>query len=186
LADSDTLTSGVAERYAKALFDLALAEKKLPAVEKDLTRFDGLLKGSDDLQRLISSPVFSADDQVRAISAILDKAKITGLVGNFIRVVAQNRRLFAMNGMLGVFRKLAADHRGEASADVTVAEKLSAAQIKELKAALNSVVGKDVTINTIVDPSILGGMIVKVGSRQIDTSLRTKLSSLRIALKEVS
>ncbi|MBL4893110.1 MAG: F0F1 ATP synthase subunit delta [Rhizobiaceae bacterium] len=186
MANSDTLTSGVSERYAKALFDLALAEKKLPAVEKDLTRFDDLLKGSDDLQRLISSPVFSADDQIRAISAILDKAKISGLVGNFIRVVAQNRRLFAMNGMLGAFRKLAADHRGEASADVTVAEKLSAAQAKELKAALKSVVGKDVTINTIVDPSILGGMVVKVGSRQIDTSLRTKLSSLRIALKEAS
>ncbi|MBL4695936.1 MAG: F0F1 ATP synthase subunit delta [Rhizobiaceae bacterium] len=186
MADSDILTSGVAERYAKALFDLALAEKKLPAVEKDLTRFDDLLKGSDDLQRLITSPVFSAEDQTRAVSAILDKAKISGLVGNFIRVVAQNRRLIAMNGMLGIFRKLAADHRGETSADVTVAKALSASQTKELKAALKSVVGKDVAINTIVDPTILGGMIVKVGSRQIDTSLRTKLSSLRIALKEVS
>ncbi len=172
-------------RYASALFELALAEKKLPAVEKDLSRFNALLEGSSDLQRLVDSPVFSADDQSRAVGAILTKAKITGLVGNFIRVVARNRRLFAMNGMLGAFRKLLADHRGEASADVTVAKALSAAQTKELKAALNSVVGKDVAINATVDPSLLGGMIVKVGSRQIDTSLRTRLSSLKLALKEV-
>ena len=184
MADSDTLTSGVAERYASALFDLALAEKQLPAVEKDLTRFDDLLQGSEDLRRLVRSPVFSTDDQLRAIGAVLDKANITGMVGNFIRVVTQNRRPFAVPGMLGAFRKLLAEHRGEASADVIVAQKLSAAHTKSLKAALKSVVGKDVSINETVDPSILGGMIVKVGSRQIDTSLRTKLSSLKIALKE--
>jgi len=185
LANSDILTSGVTERYASALFDLSLSDKKLAPVEKDLKRFDDLLAGSEDLKRLVHSPVFSADEQFRAISAILDKAKISGLVGNFVRVVAKNRRLVAMSGMLKAFRKLLADHRGETSADVTVAEPLSAAQTKELKAALKSAVGKDVAINAIVDPSLLGGMIVKVGSRQIDTSLRTKLSSLKIALKEV-
>ena len=172
-------------RYASALFDLAVSEKKIPAVEKDLARFDALLEGSDDLRRLVTSPVFSADDQSMAIDAILKKAKITGLVGNFVRVVASNRRLFAMQGMLSAFRKLLADHKGEATADVTVAQKLSPAQTKELKAALKSVVGKDVAINATVDPSILGGMIVKVGSRQIDTSLKTRLSSLKLALKEV-
>ena len=172
-------------RYASALFDLAVSEKKIPAVEKDLKRFDDLLQGSGDLQRLVVSPVFSSDDQSRAIDAVLSKAKITGLVGNFVRVVARNRRLSAMNGMLGAFRKLLADHRGEVAADVTVAKALSTAQTKELKTALKGVVGKDVAINAIVDPSILGGMIVKVGSRQIDTSLRTRLSSLKLALKEV-
>lgn len=185
MADSDSLISGVTNRYASALFELALAEKKLPEIEKDLGRFDALLEGSKDLQRLVNSPVFSADDQSRAVGAILTKAKITGLVGNFIRVVAKNRRLFAMNGMLRAFRNLLADHRGEASADVSVAKALSAAQTKELKTALKSVVGKDVAINATVDPSLLGGMIVKVGSRQIDTSLRTRLSSLKLALKEV-
>ena len=185
VANSEMMISGVTSRYASALFDLALAEKKIPAVEKDLGRFAKLLDGSDALKRLIVSPVFSADDQSNAIDAILTKAKITGLVGNFIRVVARNRRLFAMQDMLPAFRKLAAEHRGEVTADVTVAEKLSAAQEKELKAALKSVVGKDVAINAIVDPSILGGMIVKVGSKQIDTSLKTRLSSLKLALKEV-
>ena len=172
-------------RYAKALFDLALSEKKLAAVEKDLARFDALLKGSSDLRRLVRSPVFSADEQLKAISALLKKAKIAGLVGNFVQVVTRNRRLFAMDGMLEAFRKLLADHRGEATADVTVAKTLTAAESKELKAALKSVVGKEVAINATVDPSILGGMIVKVGSRQIDTSLKTRLSSLKLALKEV-
>lgn len=179
------MISGVTSRYASALFDLALAENKIPAVEKDLGRFADLLEGSEDLRRLIVSPVFSADDQSNAIDAILTKSKITGLVGNFIRVVARNRRLFAMQDMLPAFRKLAAAHRGEVTADVTVAQKLTAAQEKELKAALKGVVGKDVALNATVDPSILGGMIVKVGSRQIDTSLKTRLSSLKLALKEV-
>ncbi len=185
MANSESITSGVTKRYASALFDLAVSEKKIPAVEKDLKRFDDLLNGSEAMKRLVVSPVFSADDQSNAIDAILKKAKISGLVGNFIRVVARNRRLFAMQDMLKAFRALVAEHKGEATAEVTVAKALSAAQTKELKAALKSVVGKDVAINATVDPSILGGMIVKVGSRQIDTSIRTRLSSLKLALKEV-
>lgn len=185
MANSESITSGVTERYASALFDLAVSDKKIPAVEKDLERFDALINGSEDLRRLVVSPVFSADDQFKAVDAILTKAKIGGLVGNFIRVVARNRRLFAMQGMLRAFRRLVAEHKGEVTADVTVAKALTATQNKNLKSALKGVVGKDVAINATVDPSILGGMIVKVGSRQIDTSIRTRLSSLRLALKEV-
>ena len=185
MANSASPVSGIAGRYASALFDLAVSEKKLDSVEKDLTRFDVVLKSSDDLLRLVRSPVFSADDQFSAIDGILTKSKITGLVGNFIRVIAKNRRLFVMPEMLSAFSRLAADHRGEATAEVTVAKSLNAQQTKELKAPLKSVVGKDVAIDATVDPSLLGGMIVKVGSRQIDTSLRTKLSSLKLALKEV-
>ena len=185
MANSESITSGVTERYASALFDLALSEKKIPAVEKDLMRFDELLHGSADLKRLVISPVFSADEQFRAVDALLSKAKISGLVGNFIRVVAKNRRLFAMQDMLSAYKRLVADHRGETTAQVTVAQKLSATQTKDLKAALKSVVGKEVAIDATVDPSIIGGMIVKVGSRQIDTSLKTRLSSLKLALKEV-
>jgi len=177
--------SGVAERYASALFDLAVAEKKVAAVEKDMTRLGALLAGSDDLMRLVKSPVFSAEDQMAAIGAVLDKAKISGLVGNFVRVVASNRRLFAVPDMMRSFRQKLAEHRGETAADVTVAQKLTAAQTKELKATLKSVVGKDVALDITEDASLLGGMIVKVGSRQIDTSLKTKLSSLKLALKEV-
>jgi F-type H+-transporting ATPase subunit delta len=185
VATSDSITSGIAARYASSLFELALESKSLDAVEKDLARFDALMRGSEDLMRLVRSPVFSTGDQVKAVGAVLDKAKIGGLTANFIRVVAKNRRLFTMPDMLAQFRRLAAAHRGEVSADVTVAAPLGAAHSTELKAALKGAVGKDVTVNEIVDPSILGGMIVKIGSRQIDTSLRTKLSSLKLALKEV-
>jgi F-type H+-transporting ATPase subunit delta len=185
VSQSASFSSGVGDRYASALFDLALTEKKLGEVGKDLKRFDALLNGSEDLARLVSSPVFSTDDQVRAIGAILDKAKITGLVGNFMRVVAQNRRAITMPQLLGAFLKLLAEHRGEETAEVSVAVALSSNQTKELKAALKSAVGKDVDLQISIDPSLLGGMIVKIGSRQIDTSLRTKISSLKLALKEV-
>lgn len=185
MADSEVLTAGIAARYAASLFEVALEEKALGRVEKDLARFDALVEGSEDLKRLVVSPVFSADEQFAAVGAVLDKAEIEGLVANFIRVVAKNRRLFAMTAMLSEFRKLLAAHRGETAADVTVAAKLTGAQEKELKTALKASLGKDVAIRQVVDPSILGGMIVKVGSRQIDTSIRTKLSSLKLALKEV-
>jgi len=185
VTETSSLISGVARRYAGSLFELALEENAVAGVEKDLGRFEALLNGSDDLKRLVSSPVFSTEEQVEAISAIADKAGIKGLVGNFLRVVAGNRRLFVLPGMIQAFREIAAAHRGEVSADVTAAHELTAAQQNELKATLKGVAGKDVTINVTVDPSILGGLIVKMGSRQIDTSLRTKLSSLKLALKEV-
>lgn len=185
MAQSTSPISGVAERYAGSLFELALQSNAIAAVEADLKKFEELLDGSPDLQRLIKSPVFSADDQAKAIAAIADKAKITGLAGNFLRVVARNRRLFAVPGMIQAFRRIAAAHRGEAAAEVTSAHALSAAQETELKAALKSVAGKDVTIAVMVDPSLLGGLVVKMGSRQIDTSLKTKLNSLKLALKEV-
>ncbi|MEO4001096.1 F0F1 ATP synthase subunit delta [Mesorhizobium sp. CAU 1732] len=185
MAQSGSMISGVAERYAGSLYELAAEAKVVAKVESDLDRFEKLLDGSEDLQRLVWSPVFSADDQLKAISAIVDKAKITGLTGNFLRVVARNRRLFVVPGMIRAFRKIAADGRGEVAADVVSAHALTSAQQTELKAALKGVAGKDVTINLTVDPSILGGLVVKMGSRQIDTSLKTKLASLKLALKEV-
>jgi F-type H+-transporting ATPase subunit delta len=185
LANSASLTTQIANQYANSLFDLARDSNTLDQTGNALARFDELIRGSDDLARMLHSPVFSADERIDALNTILDKAKIGGLVANFIRVVARNRRLFAMKDMLGAFRTLLAEYRGETTADVTIARKLSAAQRRELQAALKTKIGKDVTINEIVNPAILGGMIVKVGSRQIDTSLRTKLSSLKLALKEV-
>ena len=175
----------MAARYASALFDLAESDKNIGAVEKDINRLDALLKGSDDLMRLVRSPLFSADDQQAAIGSVLTKAKVTGTVGNFVRVVAGNRRLFVLPEMIRAFKTKLSESRGETEAQVTVAQKLSADQIKQLKATLKSVVGKDVALDMAVDPSLLGGMIVKVGSRQIDTSIKTKLSSLKLALKEV-
>jgi F-type H+-transporting ATPase subunit delta len=185
VAQSSSPISVVAERYAGSLFELALQANSVAKVEADLNSFEALLDGSADLSRLINSPVFSSEDQAKAIAAIADKAKIAGLTGNFLRVVAKNRRLFAVPGMIKAFRRIAAEHRGEASAEVTSAHALTAAQQTELKAALKSVAGKDVAITVTVDPSLLGGLVVKMGSRQIDTSLKTKLNSLKLALKEV-
>lgn len=185
VAGEDKTVSGMAGRYASALFDLATEAGQVDQVQADLARFQALLDGSDDLKRLVKSPVFSADDQARAVAAILDKAGIGGLAGNLIKVVASNRRLFAVEGVIRGFAALVARSRGEITAEVTVAEQLSAANSKTLSAALKDVLGKEPRIEVKVDPAILGGLIVKVGSRMIDTSLRTKLNSIRTAMKEV-
>ncbi|MFB9947846.1 F0F1 ATP synthase subunit delta [Rhizobium puerariae] len=185
VADTSQLISGVAERYASSLFELALEAGSVDKVGADLDRFQALLDESEDLRRLVASPVFSAEEQQKAVTAVAAKAGISGLVGNFLKVVAGNRRLFALPGMVRAYRVIAAEHRGEITAEVTSAHALTAAQETELKSALKGVTGKDVSIAVTVDPSILGGLIVKVGSRQIDTSLRTKLSTLKLALKEV-
>jgi F-type H+-transporting ATPase subunit delta len=185
VADTSQRISGVAERYASSLFELALESGAIDKVGADLDRFQALLDESEDLRRLVASPVFSAEEQQRAVTAVAAKAGIDGLVANFLKVVAGNRRLFAVPGMIRSYRETAAAHRGEITAEVTSAHALTAEQETELKAALKGVTGKDVTIVVTIDPEILGGLIVKVGSRQIDTSLRTKLSTLKLALKEV-
>ena len=185
VADTTSLVSGVAERYANAIFELALEAGGLDAAEADLKRFAGLIAESDDLRRLVRSPVFSADDQYRAIAAVLDKAEVGGLVANLIKVAAKNRRLFAVPDMITAFGRHLARHRGEVSAEVTSAEPLSDRHVAELKAALKASLGKDVALKAEVDPSLIGGLIVKVGSRMIDGSLKTKLNSLKLAMKEV-
>ncbi|WP_280951185.1 F0F1 ATP synthase subunit delta [Pararhizobium haloflavum] len=185
MADTSPMISGVARRYASSLFELAKDANSIDAVGAELDQFEALINESADLRRLVVSPIFSADEQSRAMTAIVDKAGLKGLTGNFLKVVARNRRLFALPGIVRSYREIAAAHRGEVAAEVTTAHALTAAQETDLRAALKDVTGKDVALNVTVDPSILGGLIVKVGSRQIDTSLRTKLSSLKLALKEV-
>jgi F-type H+-transporting ATPase subunit delta len=185
LAEKTSPVSGLAQRYAAALFDLAEDEKGLNELESDAGRFATLHDQSDDLQRFLRSPIYSAEEQARTITAVLDKAGIGGLVGNFIKVAASNRRLFAVPEMLTAFRKLAAERRGEVAAEVVSAEPLSDRHVAELKSALKASLGKDVTLEAKVDPSLIGGLIVKVGSRMIDGSLRTKLNSLKLAMKEV-
>ncbi len=186
MTDRTASISGVAQRYASALFELACDESALEAVESDLLVFRSLLNESADLRRLISSPVFSAEDQERAIGAVTDKAGITGIVGNLVRLVARNRRLFTLPDILTGFQALLADHRGEITADVTSARALSETQTTALKAAMKASLGKDVTIHSRVDPAILGGLIVKVGSRMIDSSIKTKLNIMKSRLKEAS
>jgi F-type H+-transporting ATPase subunit delta len=185
VADTSQTVSGVAERYASSLYELASEARSVDQIGAELAGFQTMINESADLKRFIESPVFSAEDQLRAVAAVLEKAGISGLTANFIKVAASNRRLFAIPGMIKSYFQIVARNRGEITADVTSAHVLTSEQENELKATLKGVTGKDVTINVTVDPSILGGLIVKVGSRQIDTSLRTKLSTLKLALKEV-
>jgi F-type H+-transporting ATPase subunit delta len=185
VAGEDPIISGMAGRYATALFELARDNKAVDAVKKDLDQFDALANGSADLNRLVRSPVFGADEQLKALSAILAKAGITGLAANFLRVITTNRRLFAVRDMIRAYRALVARHKGEVTAQVTVAEKLNDKNLDALKSALKSVTGgKDIDLEVEVDPAIIGGLIVKVGSRMVDSSLRTKLNSIKFAMKE--
>ena len=185
MAGEDGIVSGMAGRYANALFELAREEKKLDQVKADLERFDAMVAGSKDFTRLVRSPVFTSEEQASALDAILKKAGIKGIADNFLKLVTANRRLFAVRDMIRAFRTLVAKHKGEVVAEVTVAEKLKDSHIEALKAALKSVIGgKTIDLNVTVEPAIIGGLIVKVGSRMVDSSLRTKLNAIKFALKE--
>jgi F-type H+-transporting ATPase subunit delta len=180
----EPIVSGMAARYATALFDLALEKRALDKVATDLAAFETLLEQSADLLRLVRSPVFTADEQGKALAAVLAKAKISGLSANFLLAVAQNRRLFAVRDMIKVFRALIARHKGETRAEVTVAAPLSDKHLAALKKTLKAATEKDVQLDVRVDPAILGGLKVKLGSRMIDASLKTKLNSIKLAMKE--
>lgn len=186
MAETTSIVSGVARRYASALFEVALEAGAADAVGSDLDTFDKALGESADLRRLVGSPVFSAEEQTRAVSAVLAKLGIGGFAANFLGLAARNRRLFVLPGMIEAYRQLLAAHRGEQKAEVTSAHPLTEDQIASLSSALSGVAqGKEIRIVPKVDPSIIGGLVVKVGSRMIDTSLKTKLTSLKVALKEV-
>jgi len=184
VADENPNVSGVAGRYATALFELARDEKSVDSVKDDLDKFDALITESADLARLVRSPVFTAEAQVRALSAVLDKVGITGTSAKFLKVLTANRRLFAVRDVIRAFRSLVARFKGEATAEVTVAEQLGDAHLEALKGALKTVTGKEVDLKVKVDPTIIGGLVVKVGSRMVDSSLRTKLNSIKHAMKE--
>lgn len=174
----------MAGRYATALFDLAQEANAIDAVKADLERFVVLVADSDDLARLVRSPVFSAAEQLHALSAILDRAGIGGLAAKFLKLVASNRRLFAIGDMVKAYRELVAQQKGEATAEVTVADQLKGEHADALRAALKSVSGKDVDLDIKIDPTIIGGLVIKLGSRMVDTSLRTKLNAIKHAMKE--
>ena len=185
MASEEPIVSGMAGRYATAVFDLAREENKLDQVMGDLARFDALIAESPDLLRLVRSPVFSAEAQQGALAAVLKRAGIGGTAADFLRLVTANRRLFAVRDMIRALRVLVARHKGEVTAHVTVAEPLADRHLAALKDALKSVTSKDVTLDIKVEPAIIGGLVVKVGSRMVDASLKTKLNSIRHAMKEV-
>ena len=185
VTDNVSLVSGVAKRYASALLDLAEETGVTADVERDLNAFEGFLSESADLDRLVKSPAFGAEEQLAALTALLDKAKIAGLAANFVKLAAHNRRLFVLPDMIKAFKSLLAEKRGEETAEVTSAAALSDDQVTALKEALSASMGKSVNISAKVDPALIGGLVVRVGSRMIDTSLRTKLNSIKFAMKEV-
>ena len=175
--------SGLPGRYAHALFELADEQGALDGVRDDLTALQTMIREAPDLARVLTSPVVGRDEQAAAIDAVMERAGIGDLTRRFVNVVARNRRLFALPGMIDVYRALLAQRRGEMTAEVTSARPLSGSQRTALETALMRSVGANVSIDARVDPGILGGLIVKVGSRMVDSSLRTKLEKLQISMK---
>lgn len=179
-----SIVSGVAGRYASALFELARDQDAVDAVAADLARVEALAADSADLRHLLKSPVFTADEQTAAIGAVLDKAGIGGLAGNFVRLVAAKRRLFLLLDMIRAYAALVAQAKGIVPAEVRVAEAPSDALLEEIRATARDLARSEVSLDVEVDPALIGGLVVKVGSRMIDASLRTKLNAIRLSLKE--
>ncbi len=184
VAGEGAIVSGMAGRYATALFELAREQNAIDTVKVNLDRFDALVEEVADLARLLRSPVLSAADQTRALSAVLDKTGIDGIAANFLKLVAAKRRLFAARDMVKAYRALVARHKGEVTAEVTLAQKPSEAHLAAIKDVLTAMTRKEVQMDVKVDPAIIGGLVVKLGSRMVDTSLRTKLNAIRLAMKE--
>ncbi|HEY7083350.1 MAG TPA: F0F1 ATP synthase subunit delta [Hyphomicrobiaceae bacterium] len=185
MSSDEPMMATMAGRYAAALFDLAKDQRQLDQVERDLAALAQMLEESADLRRVVLSPVITTDDQAKAFNAILAKAGVAGLVGNFVNLIVRNRRLFALRDMIKAFRGLLARERGEVSADVTSAHPLTPEQMQALADTLRTSIGKNVRIDTRVDPNLLGGLVVKVGSRMIDSSLRTKLNNLKVVMRGI-
>lgn len=183
MASQSTGTTGLAGRYATALFDLAQERHAIDTVNGDLARLQAMIDDSSDLRRLIKSPLFSSDEQGAAMAAIIERAGLSKIVANFVAVIARNRRLFALEDMIGAWRELLARHRGEVTAEVTSATALSDAQQSALQQALKEATGSTVAVSHEIDPGLLGGLVVRVGSLMIDSSLRTKLHRLQLAMK---
>ena len=183
MAGESFSSSSLAGRYATALNDLALESKSVDTVAGELKRLKDLLLGSDDLRRLVRSPVFSREEQGAAMGSVLDRLGVSALTRNFIGLVAQKRRLFVLGDIITAFEKIVAAQRGEISAEVTSAQALKAEQLTALSGTLKDSFKRDVRLSTQVDPSLLGGLVVKVGSRQIDSSLKAMLARLTRAMK---
>ncbi len=185
MSETASISTGIAARYATAIFELAKEDKSLDAVEKDVDALDAAMADSEDFRNLISSPVYSRGDQQAAITAIATKMGLSGNLTNLMGLMASKRRLFVLPQLIRALRDMIADAKGEVSADVVAAKELTKAQQDKLAKSLKASVGKDVKINMAVDESLIGGLVVKVGSKMIDTSIRSKLSNLQNAMKEV-
>ncbi|PWG03774.1 F0F1 ATP synthase subunit delta [Sphingosinicella humi] len=183
MENSGGIQASLAGRYATALFELARDEKQLQAVGGSLTALKAALAESEDFRRLTTSPLISREEAVKAVAATATAMKLDSITSNFLGVLAQNRRLGQLGAVIRAFNLLAAAHRGETTAEVTSAHPLSDDQVAALKSNLKSRLGRDVAVDLNVDPAILGGLVVKIGSQMIDGSIRTKLNTLAHAMK---
>jgi F-type H+-transporting ATPase subunit delta len=184
VAQEKTIVSGMAGRYAQALLDLAQEQNSVDRVAAELTAFRGLIDQSSDLRYLIRSPIVPAEAQTKAVAAILKRVNVTGIASNFLQLVATKRRLFAVPSMIKSYLALADQAKGVVHAEVTVAEPLSESHLAALKLALQEVAGgKAVDVAVKIDGAIIGGLVVKLGSRMIDSSLKTKLETIRTRMK---
>ena len=185
MSEPASISAGIAARYASAIFDVAEENKSLDGLEAGVADLSTALNESADLRTLIASPLISRADQEKAIMAVADKMSLTPALENGLGLMAQKRRLFVLPQLLTSLRDLLADSRGEVTADVVSAKALTKAQNEKLAKTLSARVGKTVNINATVDESLVGGLVVKVGSKMIDTSIRSRLNSLQNAMKEV-
>ncbi|MCB1518936.1 MAG: F0F1 ATP synthase subunit delta [Hyphomicrobiaceae bacterium] len=185
MSASSSALAQIARPYANALFDLGKESGSLGDIEGGLDSISALVNDSSDFADFLKSPLIDTEEKAKAMNAILDKVSLPALVSNFVKTAAGNGRLFALPAMIAAFKELAAAERGEMRAEVTSASELTKAQLDSLAATLKDKFGKDVALDTNIDPSLIGGLVVKVGSRMIDTSLKTKLTAMKVAMKEV-
>ena len=185
VSESASISTGIAARYATAVFDLAKESSELDALERDVDALEAAIAESSDLRDLIRSPIYTRDQQGGAVAALAEKMGLTGIVANTLKLMASKRRLFVLTQLLVVLRGKIADEKGEVTAEVQAAHALTEEQQSELAKTLKASVGKDVKMKLSVDESLIGGLIVKVGSKMIDTSIRSKLAALQNTMKEV-
>ena len=177
--------AGLADRYATALFELALEQGAIEEIERDLDAIGALVAGSEDLKRVVRSLTLSRAEQAKALDAVLERAGTSQYVRNFVALLARNRRVFLLDDMIAAFQAKLAAHRGEVSAEVTSAVPLKPAHVEAVNEALRAIVGREVVLEARVDPALIGGLTVRVGSRMLDNSLRTKLQNLELAMKGI-
>jgi len=185
VSEPASISSGIAARYATAVFELAKDASDLKNLESNVEDLGAALDASDELRDVISSPVYSRDDQANVITAVATKMKLMPIVSNTLALMASKRRLFVLPALVAQLRALIAEEKGEVTAEVISAKAMTKTQIDKLAKAIKSRIGKDVKIDATVDESLIGGLVVKVGSQMIDTSIRSKLSSLSNVMKEV-
>ncbi|WP_376874315.1 F0F1 ATP synthase subunit delta [Albirhodobacter sp. R86504] len=185
MSEPASISASIAARYATAVFEISREANGLDALEKDLDALRGVVSSSSELRDLMTSPLYSRDDQSAAIGAIAAKMGLGDTLASTLRLMASNRRLFALPALVTSLQGMIADAKGEVTADVTAATELTAAQADKLAGVLAKQTGKTVKLNLAVDESLIGGMIVKLGSKMVDTSVASKLASLKNAMKEV-